>query len=98
MSVTFHYGVYVGQPVTITTSSLPGASIGSAYSATLNATGGSPPYVWTLYLGVLPPGLTLSTSGVISGTPTTAGTYNFTILVTDHNGAGKMITVKAELK
>jgi YVTN family beta-propeller protein len=71
----------------VTTTTLPGATVGSPYSKTLQATGGTPSYSWTLATGSLPPGLGLSLSGVISGTPTTAGTYTFTVKVTDSNGA-----------
>ena len=63
---------------------LPGGSIGAAYSETISAQGGTAPYVFTLS-GSLPPGLALSSSGVISGTPTTAGTYSFAVEVTDAN-------------
>jgi hypothetical protein len=70
-------------PVTISTSSLPGGTVSSAYSSTLAAAGGTTPYSWSLSAGSLPAGLTLSGSGVISGTPTAAGTSSFTIKVTD---------------
>jgi microsomal dipeptidase-like Zn-dependent dipeptidase len=57
---------------------------GQPFSQTLTATGGTPPYIWTLPTGSsLPPGLTLSQGGVISGTGTTAGTFNFTVQVHD---------------
>jgi uncharacterized repeat protein (TIGR02543 family) len=73
----------LGGTLTITTTSLSNASVCTAYSASLNATGGSPPYTWTLINGTtLPPGLTLS-GNTISGTPTAAGTYAFTVQVTD---------------
>ncbi|MEQ9397702.1 MAG: VCBS repeat-containing protein [Longimicrobiales bacterium] len=66
--------------VTITTSSLPDGSVGSAYSQTLTATGGTGSYTWSLTAGSLPPGLSLGAStGTISGTPTTTGTSNFTV-------------------
>jgi hypothetical protein len=71
------------RPVSITNSSLPTATVGVAYSATLTATGATVPYAWTLASGTLPAGLTLSLAGGISGTPTTAGTSNFTVRVTD---------------
>jgi hypothetical protein len=67
----------------ITTASLPNGQIGVAYSQTLAATGGVTPYSWTLAGGSLPSGLSLSTGGVISGTPTTAGTASFTVQATD---------------
>lgn len=58
-------------------------TVGQAYSGQINATGDSPPYVFALVSGTLPPGLTLNTAtGVISGIPTTAGTFTFTISVT----------------
>jgi hypothetical protein len=70
---------------TITTASLPGGTVGTAYSQTLAATG-DPTIAWTIDSGVLPGGLTLSSAGVISGTPTAAGTFNFTVKAA--NGAG----------
>ena len=71
-------------PVEITApSSLPSAQIGTFYSATLTVAGGSSPYTWSVSAGTLPAGLTLSTAGVFSGTPTTAGPASFTVKVTD---------------
>jgi hypothetical protein len=67
----------------ITTTSLPNGTAGSAYSATLMATGGQPPLKWSISSGLLPGGLFISSSGVISGTPTTPGTSNFTVFVED---------------
>jgi hypothetical protein len=71
--------------LTITTASLPAGTIGTTYSQTLQATGGVPPYSWSLTAGTLPAGLTLSSAGVISGTPTgtSTSTSNFTVTVTD---------------
>ena len=71
-------------PLTITTTSLAGGTQSVAYSQTLGATGGTQPYSWTLVSGSsLPAGLTLSSGGVISGTPTVQGTTSFTVQVTD---------------
>ena len=70
-------------PLGVTTTSLPNATNGVAYSQTLMATGGQTPYRWTNISGALPTGLTLATNGIISGTPTTNGTFNFTVKVTD---------------
>ncbi len=70
-------------PVSITTTSLTSGSVGSSYSAVLQAAGGTAPYSWVLAVGSLPTGLTLSASGMIQGTPTAAGTSNFTVQVTD---------------
>ena len=76
-------------PLSVVTTSLAGGTVGSAYSQTLSASGGTLPYTWSLVpgQGTLPPGLNLSTGGVISGNPTTAGPYNFTVRVTDNPGA-----------
>lgn len=77
-----------GAALAVTTTSLPAGTVGTAYSQTLAASGGTPPYTWSLTSGKLPPGLTGDpASGVISGTPTTAGTYPFTVEVTDSNSA-----------
>ena len=54
-----------------------------AYNQTLAAFGGQTPYSWTNISGALPPGLSLATNGVISGTPTANGTFNFAVKVTD---------------
>src|SRR5205085_1224280 len=66
----------------LTTSSLPAGSVGTAYSQALNAGGGTPPYSWSIASGSLPAGLNIS-GGTISGTPTAAGTSNFTLKVAD---------------
>ena len=60
---------------------LPNATLNVAYSAPVSAVGGTPPYTWTAT--GLPPGLTISSAGIISGTPTTTGTYSVTVTVTD---------------
>jgi hypothetical protein len=64
-------------------STLPGAQTGTVYSQALTATGGAAPYSYTLVTGSLPPGLSLSTAGVITGTPTAFGSFSFTIKATD---------------
>lgn len=74
--------------LTVTTTSLPPGQVGTAYEYTLKATGGSWPYVWSIEEtgSTLPPGLYLSESGNITGTPTTEGSHSFTAQVSDaHN-------------
>ncbi|MGD0392936.1 MAG: IPT/TIG domain-containing protein [Acidimicrobiales bacterium] len=78
-------------PVKITTTTLHAGSVykktKSAYSATLKASGGIAPYRWSLKSGKLPRGLTLSSTGVISGKATTAGTETFVVKVVDTKSA-----------
>jgi hypothetical protein len=83
-------------PLTITTASLPAGTIASPYTATLQASGGTGSDTWSLRADTLPPGLTLNAAGVISGTPTTGGTYTFTVQATDIEGltAQKQFTVQ----
>ena len=80
--------IRIADPLVLTTTSLPGGTVGVAYSQALAATGGSTPYAWSLAAGTLPAGLTLNTTtGVIAGTPTTAGTSSFTARVADSGSA-----------
>ncbi len=72
----------------ITTLSLPNGEVAVPYSQTLARSGGTAPFVWSLASGALPPGLTLSAGGLLSGTPTMSGAYTFSVTVTDANGAG----------
>jgi hypothetical protein len=69
--------------VSITSPSLPQGTINTAYSATFAATGGTPPYTWSIVTGTLPAGLTLSSNGTISGTPTTVGSSTILVKATD---------------
>jgi hypothetical protein len=68
----------------LTTTSVPSGAVGTTYSTTLVVTGGIAPYAWSITSGSLPAGLTLNAqTGVISGTPTAAGAFNFTAQVAD---------------
>ena len=69
-------------PVLSSTTPLGAATIGTAYSSTLTSSNGTAPYTYGVGSG-LPPGITLSSGGVLSGTPTNAGVYNFTVTITD---------------
>lgn len=73
-----------GSPLTITTLSIPSGIVGTTYSQQIVATGGTAPYTFTRISGAqIPPGITLSSGGLISGTPTTTGSATFTVRVTD---------------
>ena len=70
--------------LTITTSSLPPATVGAAYTFGLQEANGSPPWTWSVASGSPPPGIQLaSDSGMLAGTPTSAGSFAFTVQVTD---------------
>ena len=99
-TVTTNCGIVVS-PIPLTLSCpTPTGQVGVAYSSALKAIGGVAPYTFSIISGSLPPGLTLNTStGAITGTPATAGTYNFTSQVVDSQNnkatAGCSITVNA---
>ncbi|MGA7851487.1 MAG: putative Ig domain-containing protein [Terriglobales bacterium] len=67
----------------ITTGSLPQGQQGNIYSVDFAATGGTTPYSWSISAGTTPPGTSMNTNGDFGGTPTTTGTFNFTVMVTD---------------
>lgn len=71
-------------PPSVTTTTLPSGTAGVAYTTTLTATGGTPPYLWTS--AGLPAGLTLSSAGVVYGTPSSAGASTVTVTVADTGG------------
>jgi hypothetical protein len=78
------FTINIGNLAIVTTSPLPSASQGAAYSLQFQASGGTTPYSWSVASGsTLPAGLTLSSAGLLSGTPTTQNTYTFGITVTD---------------
>jgi hypothetical protein len=71
-------------PLALSTTTLPHATFGTPYTASLAATGGTPMYSWKLTDGSLPAALSLAAgSGTISGTPTAVGTSHFTATVSD---------------
>jgi hypothetical protein len=80
-----------------TTSPLTAGTVGTAYSITLAATGGTTPIKWTVSAGTLPAGLSLSSAGVLSGTPTAAGSSTFTITATDSGSPAQTKTLPATL-
>ena len=76
-------GQVIVQVIGVTTGALPNGAIGTAYSQQLTAGGVVGGATWTLGANPLPPGLGLSPTGIIAGTPTTNGTYPFNVTVTD---------------
>jgi sugar lactone lactonase YvrE len=87
--------------ITIAAPFLATPVVGTAYpSVTLQANGGVAPIVWSIALGTLPPGLTLSPAGVLSGAPTQTGTFTATVKATDANGCSGttsiILTVSAQ--
>ena len=86
-------------PTITTTESLPDGEVGTVYSQTLTATG-DPTITWNVTSGTLPAGLTLDTNtGTISGTPTTANTYSFTVTATNASGSdSKEYTIQIAAK
>lgn len=71
----------------VATTSLPAATMNAAYSTVLSATGGSQPYTWSVSGGQFPNGIGMSPSGVLSGTATVSGTFQFTAEVHDDSGS-----------
>ena len=87
----------VTSSLTITTNSpLPSAVVGAPYSQTLGAAGGLTPYSWSITTGSLPAGLALASStGVLSGSPSTSGSFNFTVQVSDAGQPTPLTATKA---
>src|SRR5205807_10429202 len=80
-------------PLTITTTQLPRASVGTTYSQNIGAAGGQTPYTWAIQSGNLPEGLTLNQTGIISGTPERAGTTSFVLKLSDAVSASVSATL-----
>ena len=78
-------------PLAVTTTALPSAVAGLAYSSPLAGSGGTLPYSWSLSGGALPPGLTLNpATGAVSGTPTEIGNSSFTVQIRDSSNPARV--------
>ncbi len=69
--------------ITVAPTTLPSGQVTQAYSSTILASGGTAPYTFAVTVGTLPTGLTLTSAGFLSGTPSAAGTVGFTVTATD---------------
>jgi hypothetical protein len=92
------YFLVIVAPMTVSTDALPDGSLGTSYARTqLIASGGKGTLKWSIDSGVLPPGLTTSSSGLVSGVPTATGTFTFTVKAVDSsvptNAAVKQLTI-----
>ena len=84
--------------LTISSPLFPSGGVGTAYSIAMKAAGGTPAYTWSITSGQLPTGLSMgSSSGVISGTPTVGGTFNFTISVADSSNPAQSVSTSASV-
>ena len=101
-TATAAYTLAIAAPLKLSTSSVSGGTVGTSYSTTLAATGGTSPYTWSLSSGSLPAGLSLSSAGVISGKPTASGSSTFSVTVKDSASASATssftLTVASALK
>ena len=87
-----------GSGLQVATGSLPPATAKAKYSATLRASGGNPPYKWSLSSGHLPSGLRLRPSGLLTGRPRVTGTFTFTVKIVDHKTKAKPHTQRTSTK
>lgn len=79
------------QTLTIVTASFPPAAVGQFYAVAFSASGGALPYTWSA-TGAIPPGLSVNSTGTLSGYPTTSGSYTFTLRLVD---AGQNLVTKS---
>jgi hypothetical protein len=87
------FSIQVITAPSVVTTSLPASEVGAAYSASLHATGGTGSYAWSLKSGSLPAGLSLSSGGVVTGTPTASGNFGALIFqVADTNRVDALST------
>jgi len=86
----------VTSTLAVTTTTLPGGTVGKSYLTSLQASSGTKPYTWSLSAGTLPTGLSLvSSTGVISGKPTSTGIHNLTVKVTDATSSKPQTATKS---
>lgn len=87
------FSIAIAGLLSVPAANLPNGRLGSAYSTLLPVAGGTPPLTWSIYSGDLPTGLLLQqNTGVISGTPTQAGTFSFQVYVVDSSPTQQFFT------
>jgi uncharacterized protein (TIGR03437 family) len=88
-SSTYSLAIAIPPPLGMTAPALPNGTVQIPYSGSVSgsASGGNPPYQWSIRNGSLPPGIALSATGILSGTPTVPGTFTFALQATDGSGA-----------
>lgn len=91
------YSLTVASNLAIVNQSLPVATLNESYTASFAAVNGTSPYTWTVSAGSLPAGFALSSAGALSGTPTQAGTSNFSVTATDSSSPAKSVTASFSL-
>jgi Putative Ig domain len=100
-SVTQALSIVIGPPLPlhVSTTTTPNAALNESYSSTLQASGGVPPFTWTLTSApsTLPPGLTLAADGTLIGTPTSTGTFNFSVQVADSESPAMTATANVSI-
>ena len=84
-------------PPGIDTTLIPDATVGDVYSRALSASSGTPPYSWSLVSGSLPAGLVLSAAGLIQGVPSSTGSFNFIVTVTDSAAATATVALSIDV-
>lgn len=84
-------------PLTLSPDTAPDGFVGRAYVHSFTASGGAEPYAWTLASGTLPAGLSLAEDGTLSGMPTTSGTSQFTLQLTDGINVSKSLAVEVHI-
>jgi hypothetical protein len=98
-STSASFTITIAPPaLAITTTSLAIGQVGTSYSATLVATGGTTPYTWSVSAGALPSGVTLVSAGALSGTPTTTGTSTITFEASDTSSPQQTTTKTLSLQ
>jgi Putative Ig domain len=91
--------IRIAPALTISTSpgALPNAIVGVPYAFAFQSSGGISPVVWTLASGQLPPGLSLNSTGTLSGTPTATGSFTFTVQASDASSPSQTITINVAI-